>query len=84
VDDSLTVAEKIRVTIQECDFYCQENTAKLPVTVSIGVTSTDGEFDLPPDSLIIKADQALYEAKAAGRNRVMSSSEKESIRFNES
>ena len=83
-DDSLTVAEKIRVTIQECDFYCQENTVKLPVTVSVGVTSTDSEFDLQPDSLIIRADQALYEAKAAGRNKVMASSVKGSIRFNES
>ena len=83
-DDSLTVAEKIRVTIQECDFYCQEKTVKLPVTVSVGVTSTDSEFDLQPDSLIIRADQALYEAKAAGRNKVMSSSVKGSIRFNES
>jgi len=42
------------------------------------------KFDLQPDSLIIRADQALYEAKAAGRNKVMSSSVKGSIRFNES
>ncbi|MGO9378914.1 MAG: diguanylate cyclase [Dissulfurispiraceae bacterium] len=82
-DDSLTVAEKIRVTIEESDFFCDENPIKMPITVSIGVTSTEGELDLLPDSLIVKADQALYEAKAAGRNRVVSSSGKGSISVNE-
>jgi len=40
----------------------------LQVTLSIGVTSTaDGEVDL--DTLIRRADRALYRAKAEGRNR---------------
>ena len=44
--------------------------ADLPVTVSIG-TSVSGGDRLDSDSLFEAADQALYRAKAAGRNRVM-------------
>ncbi|HMK59633.1 MAG TPA: diguanylate cyclase [Dissulfurispiraceae bacterium] len=84
VDECLTVAEKLRITVQESDFHCAENSITLPVTISIGVTSSDSGFDLNPDSMIIKADHALYEAKGAGRNRVVSSTEKGSMSVNES
>jgi diguanylate cyclase (GGDEF)-like protein len=41
----------------------------LPVTMSFGVTgSAPGEFDY--EKAIVLADRALYQAKAAGRNRV--------------
>jgi diguanylate cyclase (GGDEF)-like protein len=43
---------------------------ELSVTVSIGVAWLESAAELPSD-LIRRADGALYEAKAAGRNRVM-------------
>lgn len=70
--EAYTVAEKLWVAVQDNDFSCEHDTIKLLVTISMGVASTDGLFDIVPDSLIIRADQALYEAKAAGRNRVVS------------
>jgi diguanylate cyclase (GGDEF)-like protein len=42
------------------------------VTVSVGVTSATPSGGIPPDHLIKWADEALYEAKRAGRNRVAS------------
>jgi two-component system cell cycle response regulator len=42
----------------------------LTVTISIGVSSTTGEGDTP-EQLLKRADEAVYEAKAAGRNRVI-------------
>lgn len=41
-----------------------------PVTISVGLATfaSDGET---PDGLMVAADQALYEAKRAGRNRVV-------------
>jgi predicted signal transduction protein with EAL and GGDEF domain len=44
--------------------------AEVRVTVSIGVAWMESSSELP-DDLIRRADAALYEAKAAGRNRVM-------------
>jgi len=70
-EEAITVAEKLRVAVQENDFTCGEDTTKLPVTISIGVSSTVGNSDPTPESLILRADHALYEAKTTGRNKVM-------------
>jgi diguanylate cyclase (GGDEF)-like protein len=41
----------------------------VPVTVSIGIaTWEEGEM---PETFLARADEALYAAKAAGRDRVM-------------
>ena len=40
----------------------------VPVTVSIGIATWDGEA---PEDLLHRADEALYAAKDAGRDRVM-------------
>jgi diguanylate cyclase (GGDEF)-like protein len=42
----------------------------LPITVSIGLQEFDPRGDRDGDDLINDADQALYRAKAKGRNRV--------------
>lgn len=58
------VAEKIRSAIAAATFP-----AVGPVTVSIGVGLAD-PADNAPTALLKRADQQLYQAKAAGRNRV--------------
>lgn len=42
---------------------------RLSVTVSIGVSARNGR-DIPPADVVKAADEALYRAKRAGRNRV--------------
>jgi diguanylate cyclase (GGDEF)-like protein len=44
----------------------------LQVTVSIGIETYDGRLAKTPGELIDQADQALYKAKKAGRNKVVS------------
>ncbi|MHB8908004.1 MAG: diguanylate cyclase domain-containing protein [Syntrophales bacterium] len=44
------------------------------ITISFGVATTVPEEGGRPDSLIVDADRALYEAKRRGRNRTVSSS----------
>jgi diguanylate cyclase (GGDEF)-like protein len=48
------------------------NGERVPVTVSVGVASTDGDPELTRERLMSAADARLYRAKADGRNRVAS------------
>ncbi|MCU0819334.1 MAG: PleD family two-component system response regulator [Beijerinckiaceae bacterium] len=63
------VAERIRQSIEKTPFPIQKGQKGLEVTVSIGV-ATAGEGFNSPDRLFKMADEALYEAKRAGRNQV--------------
>ncbi len=57
-------AEKIRRTVENCNF-CKD----LSITISLGAT-TYREGDTI-DSMILRADEALYRAKEQGKNRVV-------------
>lgn len=63
------VAEKIRSKIASTVFTNNRYTRY--VTVSIGVYSGFGEEIAPPGIIIDYVDNALYQAKADGRNRVV-------------
>jgi diguanylate cyclase (GGDEF)-like protein len=62
-------AERIRQHVEELVFYSKEHDTIVPVRLSIGVTDLASEKD-SPDSIIRRADIALYDAKHNGRNRV--------------
>ena len=49
-------------------------TAPFNLTISVGVASTSGDATLTAAGLMRMADENLYQAKRAGRNRVVSSS----------
>lgn len=64
------VAERIREMVAHYMFFPRYSPPN-PVTISIGVASLPGETLNAADRLIEAADQALYQAKAAGKNRVV-------------
>ncbi len=64
------VAERLRAAVADELFTLRENGKVVPVTISIGVAVT-GEGDDTLDNLLKRADDALYTAKNAGRNRVI-------------
>ena len=66
-------AERVRKLIEDFDF--QYDGITFNVTISVGVATFEGDIDSQnapqtAGELIEKADQQLYKAKAAGRNRV--------------
>ena len=64
IDDAQALAERIRLAIAEYKFATVGQ-----VTISLGVTQCTGESD--DDGVFAKrADEALYQAKGSGRNRV--------------
>ena len=68
------VAERLRHEIASAKFNLNAGRDELNVTVSIGLSSTEnGPEEDSAQKLIKRADEALYEAKSAGRNRVIKS-----------
>jgi diguanylate cyclase len=66
---ALQVAERFREAIQSMDSILNDQTVK--VTISLGVAQLDDGMASEKD-LFSRADEALYEAKRMGRNRVVS------------
>ncbi len=67
--NALVVAEKIRAGVESYPFPLRESQPGGTVTVSVGVASCPEDVTDVGD-LLGAADQALYRAKQAGRNRV--------------
>ena len=65
----LLVGERIRQKIASEPFKAESGAASLRVTVSIGVSTLMSSSDTP-QSMLKRADEALYRAKRDGRNRV--------------
>jgi len=66
VDEAYKIAERIRQNIENLVTYA--NGSQVAVTISIGISYLD-RSDCTLDSLLVRADQALYAAKNSGRNR---------------
>ncbi|MEM6461041.1 MAG: PleD family two-component system response regulator [Pseudomonadota bacterium] len=64
------VAERLRREIADVPFRVGRDTRHLNITASMGV-ATLTRTDETPSTLLKRADVALYEAKARGRNRVV-------------
>lgn len=70
LQDAYTIAERMRQDVEEMTNYYEG--ALIKVTGSFGVACSDSETGEPVNSLIAKADQAMYKAKGI-KNRVIKS-----------
>ncbi|MGC1779849.1 MAG: PleD family two-component system response regulator [Xanthobacteraceae bacterium] len=64
------VAERLRRRIAAEPFVIAQGSGHIPVTISIGIAGLRGKDDTAAQ-LLKRADQALYQAKRDGRNRVV-------------
>ena len=71
VDVAVNVAERVRLFVAQDPFPISSANESLEITISIGVATTRDPTETP-ESLIARADEALYAAKAKGRNTVRS------------
>jgi len=69
LEDAHRIAERIRRDVGASAFRILGG-EPLSITVSVGVAATMGADDTPA-SLLKRADEGVYEAKKAGRNRVV-------------
>ena len=67
--DAERAMERMRAQIEALDIPAANGG---PLTLSVGVAEIDPRSDHTPEQWIARADQALYAAKAGGRNRVVS------------
>lgn len=79
LEQSEIIAEKIRRNIEQATFPGEETQPSGTLTVSIGTACTNHSAIFTKNELIDAADQALYQAKNAGKNTVVSFKEFVSI-----
>ena len=70
MDIAVAVADRLCKIVASDPVSLSESEKPIPVTVSIGVARTDGPEN-SPSALLKSADDALYQAKNEGRNRVV-------------
>ena len=66
------VAKKVQQAIRELKLPHKSSQTSQFVTISMGIGSQIPNQDQPVEDLISTTDQALYQAKAQGRDRIMS------------
>jgi diguanylate cyclase (GGDEF)-like protein/PAS domain S-box-containing protein len=66
---AIAIARQIQTTIRALEIPHLNSRASAIVSVSLGIASIIPSPEFSPEDLIEQADQALYEAKAAGRDR---------------
>ena len=64
------VAERLRAAIETTPYSIHKGAREISVTASFGVSCLENRLETA-DELAKRADEALYEAKKTGRNRVV-------------
>ena len=64
------IAERLRLTVAAEPFTVSGGSLRVEVTISVGIGTFDRGDDTP-DTILKRADMALYRAKKSGRNQVV-------------
>ncbi|MGY4828689.1 sensor domain-containing diguanylate cyclase [Sphaerotilaceae bacterium SBD11-9] len=66
---ALEAAERVRKAVEDIQFIYRGK--RIPISISLGVVARVAVAHQPASDFVSEADQALYAAKGAGRNRAM-------------
>jgi len=66
IQDLKSTAERLRISIEESTLYCTDKSIHVTVTLGGTISQKDEDFN----TLLIRADKALYQGKESGRNQV--------------
>ncbi len=69
-EDAAMVMSRIRADLQDREFHSPYDNLDFNVRISVGISQFPIDGDTP-DQVVRAADEALYEAKETGRNRVV-------------
>ena len=67
---AIAIAQKIRISIEKQEIQTKKEDI-IKYTLSIGIAQYDSSSDKDIDDIIHRSDEALYEAKRSGRNKVV-------------
>ena len=71
IEGAIQLADSLRLGVEGQGIPHKRSSAAICITVSIGVASTSTDAPASAESLLQRADERLYRAKKAGRNRVV-------------
>jgi diguanylate cyclase (GGDEF)-like protein/PAS domain S-box-containing protein len=71
VNEAGQIAEEIRLRIEALKMIPKSGAASVRVTISMGVSAAAPKQEVSAEGLLTMADQALYQAKREGKNRVV-------------
>ena len=80
IEDATALLDQYRKRIEDAEFQYDGQTLKVTVSIGLSCCPTDGHVRAP---LFEAADQALYQAKSSGRNRVYRIKEGKPVPFTE-
>jgi len=67
--EAAALSERVRASVESHPFTFDGT--RIPVTISVGIARAPGPGIVEMSDLISRADEAMYDAKHAGRNRVV-------------
>jgi len=70
IAEALIACERLRVNVEHCHFKSVDPMRSISITLSIGLTAFN-QIDISLGELLNQADQALYQAKNTGRNKIV-------------
>jgi len=66
-NEAFLAAERLRTEVEKMDIYYEDKLLK--ITISLGVSTFDWVENLTENTIIERADEALYDSKKNGRNK---------------